>query len=49
MQQVKNNDLEIVQKILEYISKMNTFQKGYFLGRVEEMVENTGKDVKPCA
>lgn len=41
-----NNDLEIVQKILECISKMSTFQKGYFLGRAEEMVDKAEKEVK---
>lgn len=46
MEQTKNNDLEVVQKILECISKMNAFQKGYFLGRAEEMAE---KEVKSCA
>ena len=43
---LRNNDLEIIKKILEAFGQMDNFQKGYFLGRAEEMVAKEEKKKK---
>lgn len=38
---LKNDDLVLLERIIRAIGQMDNFQKGYFLGRAEEMASKT--------
>lgn len=41
---MSEKEKEIVEKLKEAIPKMSDFDKGYILGKVENMAEKSGKE-----
>lgn len=43
---MSEKEKEVVEKLKEAIPKMSDFDKGYILGKVENMAEKNGKECK---